>query len=234
MLRTASDSPLPYRRLHTRGANFSETLLVDAQMRHLDPHEHAFYEGDAQTHIYRIKSGMMRLYRLLADGRRQVIAFRLPGHLIGLGEDDMQFCSAEALTEVVLQCVPLSIVRRRMQEEPRFGSELVRCLAVELAETRNQVAFLNRRSALEKLATFILGFLTWSGEDTRLELELHMGREDIADYLGLTVETVSRSFAKLKAQGIVSLPRAQTILINDIGKLIALAAGACNHDDTDG
>ena len=48
-------------------------------------HEHAFYEGDAQTHIYRIKSGMMRLYRLLADGRRQVIAFRLPGHLIGLG-----------------------------------------------------------------------------------------------------------------------------------------------------
>ena len=75
-----------------------------------------------------------------------------------------QFCSAEALTEVVLQCVPLSIVYRRMQEEPRFGSELMRCLSVELAETRNQVAFLNRRSALEKLATFIhsrLSDLDW-------------------------------------------------------------------------
>src|SRR5262245_10030512 len=157
---TASKSATPFRPLHTRNAGFSETLLVDAHMRHLEPHEHAFYEGDAQTHIYRIKSGMMRLYRLLADGRRQVIAFRLPGHLIGLGEQETQFCSAEALTEVVLQCVPLSIVYRRMQEEPQFGSELVRCLAVELAETRNQVAFLNRRSALEKLATFILGFLT--------------------------------------------------------------------------
>jgi CRP/FNR family transcriptional regulator, anaerobic regulatory protein len=230
---TTSDSPTPYRRLHPASGGFSETLLVDAHMRHLKPHEHAFYEGDAQTHIYRIKSGMMRLYRLLADGRRQVIAFRLPGHLIGLGDHETQFCSAEALTEVVLQCVPLSIVYRRMQEEPRFGSELVRCLAVELAETRNQVAFLNRRSALEKLATFILGFLTWTGEDSRLELELHMGREDIADYLGLTVETVSRSFAKLKAQGVVSLPRTQTIIIHDIGRLIALAAGAFKDDDSD-
>ncbi len=231
---TASDSPTRYRRFHSGIGSFSETLLVDAQMRHLEPREHAFYEGDAHTHIYRIKSGMMRLYRLLADGRRQVIAFRLPGHLIGLGEHETQFCSAEALTEVVLQCVPLSIVYRRMQEEPRFGSELVRCLAVELAEARNQVAFLNRRSALEKLATFILGFLTWAGEDTKLELELHMGREDIADYLGLTVETVSRSFAKLKMQGVVSLPRAQTIIIHDIGRLIALAAGAFKDEDSDG
>ena len=104
---------------------------------------------------------------------------------------------------------------------------------MELAETRNQVAFLNRRSALEKLATFVLGFLTWTGEDKRLELELHMGREDIADYLGLTVETVSRSFAKLKAQGVVSLPRTQTIIIHDIGRLIALAAGAFKDGDCD-
>ena len=228
----AANSTMLRQRLPINGG-FSETLLTDAHMRLLGPHEHAFYEGDAQTHIYRIKSGMMRLYRLLADGRRQVIAFRLPGHLIGLGEQETQFCSAEALTEVVLQCIPLSIVYRRMQEEPRFGSELVRCLAVELAETRNQVAFLNRRSALEKLATFVLGFLTWTGEDIKLELELHMGREDIADYLGLTVETVSRSFAKLKTQGVVSLPRAQTIIIHDIGKLIALAAGAFKDDDSD-
>ena len=76
-----------------RNGDFSRDLLVDAHMRHLEPHEHAFYEGDAQTHIYRIKSGMMRLYRLLADGRRQVIAFRLPGHLIGLGEHETQFCA---------------------------------------------------------------------------------------------------------------------------------------------
>jgi CRP-like cAMP-binding protein len=205
--------------------------LADANLWHLEPHQHAFYEGDAHTHIYRIKSGIMRLYRLLADGRRQVIAFRLPGHLVGLGENETRFCSAEALTEVVLQCVPLNVVYRRMQEEPRLGSELVRCLAEELTETRNQVAVLNRRSALEKLATFVLRFLTWTGEDTKLELELPVGREDIADYLGLTVETVSRSFAKLKARGLVSLPRTQTIVIHDIGRLIALAGSASKDDD---
>src|SRR5205823_6272831 len=110
-----------------------------------------------------------------------------------------RFCSAEALTSVALQCLPLSIVHRRMEDKPEFGSELVRCLAVELAETRNQVASLNRRSALEKLATFILGFLTWTGEDTSVELDLDMRREDIADYLGLTIETVSRSLTRLKS-----------------------------------
>jgi CRP-like cAMP-binding protein len=87
------------------------------------------------------------------------------------------------------------------------------------------------RSALEKLATFILRFLTWTGEDKELKLELHMGREDIADYLGVTVETVSRSFAKLKAQNVVSLARTQTIIIHDIGRLIALAAGGAIEDD---
>src|SRR5689334_24657899 len=142
-----SESSTEYRRLHSRSEGFSEALLVDAPVRLLAAHEHVFYEGDAQTHIYRVKSGMMRLYRLLADGRRQVIAFRLTGHLIGLGEHDTQFCSAEALTEVVLQCLPLMIVYRRMQEEPRFGSERVRCLPDDVAESRNQVAVLNRPSA---------------------------------------------------------------------------------------
>ena len=175
----------------------SENLFVNAHLRHLEPHEHAFYEGDPQTHIYRINTGMMRLYRLLRDGRRQIIAFRLPGHLIGIGDyEETQFCNAEALTSVALQSLPLSSVRRRMQEEPGFGSELVHCLAMELGETRKQVASLNRRSALEKLATFILGFLTWTGEDTSVKLELHVGRDDIADYLGLTAETVSSDLCK--------------------------------------
>jgi CRP-like cAMP-binding protein len=204
----------------------SENLLANAHLRHLEPHQHAFYEGEPQTHIYRIDTGMMRLYRLLRDGRRQIIAFRLPGQFIDMGYDEeAQFCSAEALTSVALQCLPLSVVRRRMQEEPGFVSALVHCLAMELAETRKQVAFLNRRSALEKLATFILGFLTWSGEDTSLELELPMGREDIADYLGLTVETVSRTFTKLKSQGVISLPHTQMIIVHHIGRLIAVAAG---------
>ena len=227
-IQTADDDP--YQQVYARRISSSENLVVGAHMRHLEAHEHAFYEGDAQTHIYRIKSGMMRLYRLLANGRRQIIAFRLPGHLIGLGEDETQFCSADALTGVDLQCVPLRIVSHRMQEEPKYGFELVRCLATELAETRKQVSVLNRRSALEKLATFILRFLTWTGEDTKVELELHMGREDIADYLGVTVETVSRSFAKLKVLGVISLPHTQSIIVHDIGRLIALAAGTEQED----
>jgi len=128
-------------------------------------YEHAFNEGDPQNHIFRVKQGMLRLYRLLADGRRQVISFRFPGHVVGLCDQDTQFYSAEAVTSTVLQCLPLSVVRRRVDEEVKFGSELIRCLAVELAETQNQVAFLNHRSAVEKLATFILRF--WPGKPLR-------------------------------------------------------------------
>jgi CRP-like cAMP-binding protein len=226
MLTAPESDPRPRQCLRAGKGACSENLLADARLQHLEPLEHLFYEGDPQSHIYRVNRGMMRLYRHLSDGRRQIIAFRIPGHLIGLGDHETrQFCSAEALTSVALQCLPLSIVRRRMEEEPGFGSALVRCLAGELAETRNQVASLNRRSALEKLATFILGLLTSTGEDTSVELELHMQREDIADYLGLTVETVSRSFARLKSQGVIGLPHAQMIIVHHIGRLIALAAG---------
>ena len=114
---------------------------VDAHLRQLKAYEHAFYEGDPQNHIFRVKQGMLRLYLLLADGRRQVISFRFPGHVVGLCDQDTQFYSAEAVTSTVLQCLPLSVVRRRVDEEVKFGSELIRCLAVELAETQNKWHF---------------------------------------------------------------------------------------------
>ena len=109
------------------------------------------------------------------------------------------------------------------------------CIALpwSLAKPENRWHLSIAAPALEKLATFILGFLTWTGEDTSVKLELHVGRDDIADYLGLTAETVSRTFAKLKSQGVISLPHTQTIIVHHIGRLIAVAAGPDRDADSD-
>ena len=97
----------------------------------------------------------MRLYRLLADGRRQIIAFRSAGDIIGIGSHGKQFCSAEAVTPVTMRSLPLSVAHRRISEEPLFQSEYLNLLTNELAEARQQLAMLNKRSALERVAAFI-------------------------------------------------------------------------------
>ena len=198
-------------------------LLDDGSIRHLAVSEHAFFEGDRESHIYRIEEGLIRLYRLLADGRRQIIGFRSAGHVIGIGSHGEQFCSAEAVTAVTLRALPLSVAGRRMHEEPRYHAEFVNILTDELAEARRQLAVLNHRSALEKVAAFIVDHFRRSGSSGPVELQV--SRNDMADFLGLTIETVSRTLTKLRNQRVIEIPQAQSIRILDIARLDELADG---------
>jgi CRP/FNR family transcriptional regulator len=209
---------------HTPRSGWTHSLLEGGNVRHLAANEHAFFEGDNESHLYRIEEGLMRLYRLLADGRRQIIAFRSVGNVIGIGSHGKQFCSAEAVTPVTLHYLPLSVAHRRIRDEPAFQSEFVSFLANELAEARQQLAVLNQRSALEKVAAFIADHFHRSGKSERVELQV--SRNDIADFLGLTVETVSRTLTKLRNQHLIETPQAQSIVILDIGRLMDLADGS--------
>jgi CRP-like cAMP-binding protein len=202
------------------------SLLEDGNVRHLAPDEHAFFEGDKESHIYRIEAGLMRLYRLLADGRRQIIAFRSAGDVIGIGSHGKQFCSAEAVTPVTLRSLPLSVAHRRIREEPLFQSEYLNLLTNELAETRRQLAMLNKRSASERVAAFIADHCRRSRLADRVELQV--SRSDIADFLGLTIETVSRTLTRLRNQHVIETPHAQSIVIIDFHRLEALATGNCD------
>ena len=201
------------------------SLLADGNIRHLAVHEHAFFEGDNESHIYRIEAGLMRLYRLLADGRRQIIAFRSAGDVIGIGSHGKQFCSAEALTHVTLRSLPLSVAHRRMREEPVFQSEYMDMLTNELAEARLQLAMLNKRSATERVAGFIADHSRRSRHVDQIELQV--GRSDIADFLGLTIETVSRTLTRLRNQHVIETPHAQSLIIIDFDRLEHLANGDC-------
>jgi CRP-like cAMP-binding protein len=205
-----------------------QDILSRQPLRSLAPHEHLYHEGDCERRIYRIEQGLVRLYKLLNDGRRQIIAFRHPGDVLGSEMPAEQYCSAEAVNEVTVRSVPLELANRRMKEEPAVTSELLELLSKELAHARSQIAVLNRRSAIEKLAAFILDL--WRRQSIQTDcvdkVMLDLTRTDIADFLGLTIETVSRSLTKLRMQRIIDLPQVHAIVILDQERLEELANGA--------
>jgi len=167
---------------------------------------------------------------MLGDGRRQIISFRFPGDILGFETSSERYCSAEAVTHVKLRGLHQDHAYRKLKDKPWLAPQLLSLLSRELENTRNQIALLNRRSAIEKLAAFILELRrrTSSSKLPSLEIDLQLSRTDIADFLGLTIETVSRNLTKLRTKRIIRLPTVHTLVILDVDRLEHLAAGECD------
>ncbi len=207
------------------GLRTFDDMLSCQALRSLQPHQHLFHQGDADRNMYKIESGLVRLYRLLSDGRRQIISLRFAGDILGFEADSERRCSAEAVTQVKLRSLDQHTAYRRLRDEPALAPQLVSLLSLELENARGQIAVLNRRSAIEKLAAFILELHRRQGESGTVEIPL--SRSDIADFLGLTIETVSRNLTKLRTRRIIELPEVHRLVIVDEDCLEALAAGEC-------
>lgn len=186
-----------------------------------------FTEGEPGRDLFTVTEGMLKLYRLLADGRRQITGFLTPGDLFGLVRGSGYAYTAEAVTEIGLCRLP----RRRLDEllarHPALEHRLLASVNDELVAAQDQMLLLGRKTAREKLATFLLLFLRREEERGRdgTVLTLPMGRGDIADYLGLTVETVSRTFTQFRSAGLIRLPDPARVEIADRRALEALADG---------
>jgi len=200
-------------------------MLSHQSSRKLDAGQHLFHQGDHDRNIYKIESGLVRLYRILNDGRRQILSLRFAGDILGFEAGSERHCGAEAVTSVKVRSVDQNSAFRRLRDEPTLASQLVGMLSQELENARDQIAVLNRRSAIEKLAAFILELHRRQGECGTVEIPL--SRTDIADFLGLTIETVSRNLTKLRTARIIELPRIHSLVIVDIDRLEALADGEC-------
>jgi CRP/FNR family transcriptional regulator len=211
---------------HSNGVTVGHSFSATSE-RSLYAHQHVYLEGSAQTHVYMVLSGVVGTYKLLADGRRQIVAFSYPGDMLGLDHTAVHTNSAEALSKVRVRCIPMNAIDRLMLEEPGFGKSLLRMASLELAETRDQLLSLGRKSAMEKLATFLLRISRrniYAG-NSKNTLYVPMKRSDIADYLGLTIETVSRNFTKLKIAGIIQLVSNSEIRVVSQPELKAIAEG---------
>ena len=176
---------------------------------------------------HRVETGAVALYKVLADGRRQVLGFAYAGDLIGLGAGGEHVMNAQAIKSTRVRCLPVSALRQSASNDPMLGFKLYEALARELAATRDLMLTTGQRSAMERVAGFLLAFSRRSarnGQDPA-HFELPMTRSDIGDFLGLTIETVSRTFTKLKSLGLIALPQSNCVALLDIAELESLADG---------
>jgi CRP/FNR family transcriptional regulator len=190
----------------------------------LAPGEAVFIEGDPAENFYEVLSGTVRLHKLLPDGRRQITGFLSTGHLLGLSHANAYVYSAEAVGPVMVLCYPRARLDRLMDEVPGLARRLLAAASDELRQAQDQMLLLGRKTAAEKMASFLVTLVALQGDDAD-ELELPMSRNDIADYLGLTMETVSRTLAKLKRDRLIALSTHTRVELLDRDRLEELAAG---------
>jgi CRP/FNR family transcriptional regulator, nitrogen fixation regulation protein len=167
-------------------------------------------EGEAADYVYRVVSGAVRTYKVLNDGRRQINAFYLPGDFFGLELGDEHTWSAEAIVGSNIVLVKRSLVLTASERDGDVARRLWSMTAGELDGARNH-ALLLIKSAQERVAAFLLEMShRLAGADA---VELPMGRQDIADYLGLTIETVSRTLTQLENTKAIELVASRVIVL---------------------
>ena len=190
--------------------------------------ETIFWEGDPADSVFEVVKGTLRLHKLLPDGRRQVTGFLSAGHLVGLAPEGTWVYTAEAITEVTLCRYRRSAFERLIDTVPGFARRVLTVTSHELRVAQDQMLLLGRKTASERVASFLLLMADQQGGDDATEISVPMGRNDIADYLGLTVETVCRTLTQLKRDELIELPAHGHIVIRDRDALDELAAGgAC-------
>ncbi len=192
----------------------------------LKPGAYLYYEGDEVEWLYQVTSGVLRLTRLLMDGRRQVIAFGYPGDIVGFPANDLHHTDCEALTDVRLQPFRRSHLESG-EGDPALHCALLQAALREISAMQDHFMMLGRKSATEKLASFLNVLSERVGEDLGAyrQINLPMRRSDIADFLGLTTETVSRTFTQLRKSGIIAIDNIHTIIIQRPTALASLAEG---------
>ena len=165
--------------------------------------EELFAEGEAAEYFYKVVAGTVRSYKLLSDGRRQIDAFHLAGDIFGIEAGAEHRFSAEAVGGVAVIAYRRSALDRLTREHPAFGEQVMSSMIRSLERAQDHMLLLGRKTAQEKIATFLLDLAERMHEDDRFELP--MLRSDIADHLGLTIETVSRTLAEFARKGLIKL-----------------------------
>jgi CRP/FNR family transcriptional regulator len=219
------------RHLAVCGALDTKSLSeLQRQVRHVrfEPGQTIVIEHELADSGFIVLSGMVSLYKEMPDGRRQIVGLLLPGDFIGFACDDGRYChSAEAVTRSELCRLPAAYLRRLAREHPEIEHRLMGALSAELCAAQEQMLWLGRKSALEKVASFLL-MLARRGErrgGRANDVRLPMSRQEIGDCLGLTEATVSRSLGQLAKKGVVWVLRPHEVVILRRELLEAIAQG---------
>jgi CRP/FNR family nitrogen fixation transcriptional regulator len=207
---------------HLSNDSASEDELTKGTVLHFEPNQEIYAEGDDTKVFYRVVSGVVRTCRFLSDGRRQIDAFYGEGEVFGFDLAAARTFCAEAVTDCTLRCYQQIKLPSDKQGSAAVPQQLFSYAMGRLAKAQEHAMVLSRRSALERVASFLV---EWAKNSSRKDVvSLAMTRTDIGDYLGLTIETVSRSLSNLERQGHIALPTARQIEIKNVAALEELYA----------
>jgi CRP/FNR family transcriptional regulator len=186
-----------------------------------------FQEGDEAQDVFNVTQGIIKLYKLLPDGRRQITGFVFPGDFLGIVGSGGYSYSAEAVNDVTLCRLSRSQLYQLFLRFPKLEHRLFAIATDELTAAQDQMLLLGRKTAAEKLASFLLSLAHRADVDGSAAepVPLPMNRGDIADYLGLTVETVSRVIGRMKRDGLIDLADAHHIVLARREALEGMAEG---------
>ena len=174
--------------------------------------EEVFGEGEGAEYLYQVKPGCVRTYKVLTDGRRQVGGFYLPGDVFGIEAADEHMFSAEAIVPSTVTVLKRSMVASRAAGDSTLARQLLELTVSELQRAQGHVLLLIK-TAQERVVGFLLEMA--GRASNRSEIELPMSRQDIADYLGLTIETVSRTLTQLERSSAIALPSARRVVVRN-------------------
>jgi CRP/FNR family nitrogen fixation transcriptional regulator len=205
-----------------RFAFASSRLAVAATEFSYKGDEEIYGESEPAEYVYQVVRGAVRTYKLLCDGRRQIGAFHLPGDVFGLESGEAHRLTAEAITDTTVRMVKRRSLEAAAKTEVEIACGLWTMTAGDLRHAQEHMLLLGCKTAIERVAAFLLEM------DRRLSklgmLALPMCRRDIGDYLGLTLETVSRALSQLHSEGVLAFSGARQITLRNRQRLAAMDA----------
>jgi CRP-like cAMP-binding protein len=223
---TSCRLPKTHERSGVQRSDHSDEEPVGQRQR-VGQHGHIFREGDRADRIYQVVDGAVMLYKLLPDGRRQVVELLSAGDVFGLTALPIFDCSAETLVASNV----IAYDRASVEHSPELLRRLSAHVHAQLCALHEHAVLLGRKSALERVATFVMhcvpgrgGFDCTGprpGGDSAI-VRLGMTRQEIADYLGLTLETVSRAFSELRRRGIIAIDKQEEVRVHDVCRMCQL------------
>jgi CRP/FNR family transcriptional regulator len=183
--------------------------------------EAIFWEGDEAGHIFDVLEGVLRVYRILPDGRRAIIGFIYPGDVLGVSFQSRYLFTAEAVTDVRVRRFARGRFFSLVNESSELRPQLFAILCDEMSAAQDQMLLLGRKSAEERVVSFLLAVHHKSGVGSTIELP--MSRLDMADYLGLTIETVSRMMTGLTRRGLIAPAGRHAMVLRRLSALREIA-----------
>jgi CRP/FNR family nitrogen fixation transcriptional regulator len=175
--------------------------------------EEIFGEGEPAEYVYRVLSGAVRTYRILRDGRRQIDEFHFAGGYFGIEAGPDHRTTAEAIADSTVLVARRVTAGDLADQRGDVTRQLLQLTMEGLQRRQDHVVLLGRKSACERVASLLLDLAERSG--CQRTLDVPMSRQDMADYLGLTIETVSRTLTQLQADGVIEIPTTRRIILRD-------------------